>query len=140
MERSFYGQEDRGLGHRLMSELPGILNWAREGYLRLRKRGFFLQPDSARDAIEELEALGSPISAFLKERCIVAPGLRVPADDLFSEWRNWCETNGRREPGTVQSFGRDLRAAVPSLKVTQPRIGGVRERCYEGIGLMSGQW
>ncbi|MCP1738201.1 DNA primase family protein [Bradyrhizobium japonicum] len=137
MERSFYGHEDRGLGNRLLAELPGILNWAREGYLRLRKRGYFLQPDSARDAIEELEELGSPISAFIKARCVVSPGLKTPANDIFVAWREWCEANGRREAGTVQSFGRDLRAAVPGLRIARPRIEGSQVRCYEGIRLLS---
>ncbi|MFB6448379.1 phage/plasmid primase, P4 family [Bradyrhizobium tunisiense] len=137
MERSFYGQEDRGLGNRLLAELPGILNWARAGYLRLRGRGYFLQPDSARDAIEELEELGSPISAFIKARCVVSPGLHAPANDVFVAWRDWCEANGRREAGTAQSFGRDLRAAVPGLRIARPRIEGSQVRCYEGIRLLS---
>jgi putative DNA primase/helicase len=137
MTRSFYGQEDRGLGNRLMPDLPGILNWAREGYLRLRRRGYFLQPDSARDAIDELEELGSPISAFIKARCTVAPGRRTSAHDLFAAWKDWCEANGRREAGTKQSFGRDLRAAVPGLHITRPRADGSQTRYYEGIELLA---
>ncbi|MFB9950038.1 phage/plasmid primase, P4 family [Rhizobium puerariae] len=135
MTNSFYGKEDRGLGNRLIDELPGILNWAREGYLRLRKRGCFVPPDSAQEAVEELEALGSPIAAFVKACCTVAPGQRISAGDIFDAWRDWCEANGRREAGTAQSFGRDLRAAVSGLRVTQPRVGGVQLRYYEGIAL-----
>lgn len=135
MTNSFYGKEDRGLGYRLLTELPGILNWARDGYMRLRKRGYFLPPESAQEAVEELEALGSPIAAFVKERCTVAPGQRCPAEDVFDAWKSWCEANGRREAGTVQSFGRDLRAAVTGLRVSQPRIGGFQVRHYEGIAL-----
>ncbi|MGY4467328.1 putative DNA primase/helicase [Bradyrhizobium sp. LB9.1b] len=137
MTRSFYGREDRGLGNRLIAELPGILNWAREGYLRLRRLGYFQQPDSARDAIEELEELSSPISAFIKARCVVTPGLQTSASAMFVAWRDWCEANGRREAGTVQSFGRDLRAAVPGLQITRPRVDGAQVRCYEGIKLLS---
>lgn len=136
MTNSFYGKEDRSLGNRLLSELPGILNWARAGYIRLRERGYFLPPDSAREAVEELEALGSPISAFIKERCTVATGQRCSVDEMFDAWKAWCEANGRREAGTVQSFGRDLRAAVAGLRVSQPRVGGVPIRHYEGIALV----
>lgn len=135
MTNSFYGKEDRRLGNRLLTELPGILNWARDGYMRLRKRGYFLPPESAQEAVEELEALGSPIAAFVKERCTVAPGQRCPAEDVFNAWKAWCEANGRREAGTVQSFGRDLRAAVTGLRVSQPRIGGFQVRHYDGIAL-----
>lgn len=135
MEQSFFGKEDRGLGNRLIGELPGILNWALAGYRRLRLRGFFLQPNSARDAINELEALGSPISAFLKERCVVAPGLHCAPGTLYREWVEWCTANGRNAPGTLQTFGRDLRSAVPGLKVAQPRIDGRQARVYEGVSL-----
>ncbi|WP_420645910.1 DNA primase family protein [Yoonia vestfoldensis] len=135
MNNSFYGKEDRGLGNRLMTELPGILNWSQAGYLRLRKRGYFVPPDSAIQAVEELESLGSPISAFVKERCTVAPGLRCAVDDMFAAWQSWCASNGRKEPGTVQSFGRDLRAAVNGLAVTRPGAGVMRVRHYEGIDL-----
>ncbi|MFG1346123.1 phage/plasmid primase, P4 family [Xanthobacter autotrophicus DSM 431] len=135
MERSFFGNEDRALGNRLMGELPGILNWARVGYLRLQKRGYFLQPDSAREAVDELEALGSPVASFVKDRCTVASGLQCPAERLFGEWKLWCEASGRREPGTIYTFGRDLRAVVTGLRVVRPRIEGHQTRFYEGIGI-----
>lgn len=135
MTNSFYGKEDRGLVNRLMSELPGILNWARAGYMRLRKRGYFVPPTSAHEAVEELEALGSPVAAFVKDRCVVAAGMRVPCDDLYAAWQGWCAENGRREAGTAQSFGRDVRAAVIGLTVTRPGTGTSRSRHYEGIAL-----
>lgn len=135
MENSFFGREDRGLGSRLSRELPGILNWARAGYVRLRERGYFLQPDSARDAIDELEALGSPIAAFVKQRCTVGAGQQCMPDHIFGEWKMWCDTNGRKEAGTKQSFARDLRAVVSGLKMSRPRAGGQQVRVYEGIGI-----
>ena len=109
---------------------------ARVGYERLRNRGHFQQPDSARDAIEEMEALSSPVTAFISERCHITPGLSAPVSTLYSAWREWCQDNGRREPGTVQTFGRDVKAAYPGIKTKQPRDDGKRLRVYEGIGLI----
>jgi putative DNA primase/helicase len=54
---------------------------------------------------------------------------------MFETWCAWCKAQGREHPGTAQSFGRDLRAAMPGLKVTQPRDGEERSRFYQGIGL-----
>jgi len=54
---------------------------------------------------------------------------------LFDHWKEWCGEQGRNHPGTMQTFGRDLRAAVPGLKTSQPWINGQRKRHYEGIGL-----
>ena len=78
LQHSFYGCEDLGLAHRLAAETTGILNWALVGYRRLRKNGHFIQPASASEAIEELEALGSPIKAYIRERCRIEPGCAVP--------------------------------------------------------------
>ena len=44
LRQSFYGREDQGLTERLLTELPGILNWAMVGRDRLAARGHFLQP------------------------------------------------------------------------------------------------
>ena len=132
---SFYGREDQTLTGRLLTELPGILNWSIAGWHRLIKRGHFLQPGSALDAVRQLEDLGSPIGAFLRERCVIGAGCNVEINRMFETWCAWCKAQGREHPGTAQSFGRDLRAAMPGLKVTQPRDGEERSRFYQGIGL-----
>ena len=133
LTRSFYGKEDHTLTDRLLTELPGILNWAIAGWRRLRERGHFVQPASSAEAIRAMEDLGSPVAAFLRDDCVIDPSVEVLCANLFSAWKNWCEANGRSKPGTAQSFGRDLRAAVPGLKVTQPREEGSRERWYQGV-------
>jgi putative DNA primase/helicase len=95
--KSFYGCEDTGLSDRLISELPGILNWAIEGWMNLRARGHFMQPQSSIEAIEEMEALGSPVLAFVKDRCLVGAGHEEDIDELFGEWCRWSHSQGRRE-------------------------------------------
>jgi len=45
--RSFYGEEDVNLTDRLMGELPSILNWAIEGYHRLREHALAHVPSCA---------------------------------------------------------------------------------------------
>lgn len=139
MTKSFFGMEDRGLTDRLLGELSGILNWSIAGWQRLNERGYFRQPVSASEAVRELEDLGSPIGAFLRDNCEIGPGFVVLPDDLYKAWCWWCESQGRDKPGTKQSFGRDLRAAVPGLMVSRPRgDDGSRERVYESIRLKVG--
>lgn len=135
LRESFFGREDHELTDRLLTELPGILGWAIEGWDRLRRRRHFSQPDSALELLGQLADLSSPVAAFVRDCCRVEPGLRVAVDDIFKEWQDWCHKAGRREPGTVQSFGRDLMAAVPSLRRVQGREGEERFRVYEGIAL-----
>jgi putative DNA primase/helicase len=132
---SFYGKEDRGLFNRLLPERPGILNWSIVGWRRLNERGYFQMPKSSADAIQQLEELGSPILAFLSERCVIEPGQEVEIILLFDVWRAWCMARNRN-PGSEEVFGRDLHAAVPGLRVSQRRTStGRRVRFYQGIGL-----
>ena len=136
LKNSFYGREDRGLFGRLHDELPAILNWARVGYLRISERGSFVQPASATDSIEHLATLASPVIAFVKDRCELGPGFQSPVSTIYGGWRAWCEENGRREPGTVQTFGRNLHAAFPHIKAAvNVRTDDGRARVYEGIRL-----
>jgi putative DNA primase/helicase len=132
---SFYGREDLKLFDRLLTELPGILNWSIAGWQRLATRGHFNQPRSALDAVQQLEDLASPIGAFIREECETGAGHRVETSRLFQAWSSWCEGHGRDRTGTAQTFGRDLRAALPWLKLSQPRQGEERLRFYEGLRL-----
>lgn len=136
MRQSFYGCEDLGLTEKLLPELPGIFNWALTGLDRLTARGHFVQPASAREAIADLEELASPVGAFIKERCTTGPGHTVSRNDLFAAWVAWCRDEGREHPGTAAGFGRDLRAAIPTLGDRFTRAGGALHRQYTGIGLL----
>jgi putative DNA primase/helicase len=135
LTQSFYGREDQTLTGRLLTELPGILNWSIAGWRRLSQRGHFVQPRSALDHVQQLEDLASPIGAFLRELCVMGTGHTVEINGLFKAWTQWCTDQGRDRPGSAQSFGRDLRAAIPGLKVSQPRDGQERSRFYQGIRL-----
>ncbi|MCY2987194.1 MAG: phage/plasmid primase, P4 family [Planctomycetota bacterium] len=135
LSESFYGREDHGLTEKLLAELPGIMLWAVEGWRRLQERGYFVQPDSAMDLLSELQDLSSPISAFIRDRCVVGPEHLASVDDLFAAWKSWCDTNGRKEAGTTQTLGQNLLAALPKIRKVRPRVDGERYRGYEGIGV-----
>jgi putative DNA primase/helicase len=134
-KRSWYGQEDSTLTAKLLDELPGILLWAIAGWQRLRERGRFIQPESGEQLVADMEDITSPVGAFIRECCWVGPEHEVDIQHLFFTWKKWCDVKGRKEPGTEQTFGRDLRAALPSVEVRRPRRDGERAQVYAGIGL-----
>ena len=129
---SFYGREDTTLFDRLTAELPGILNWALEGWQTLNEQGRFCQPHSVDDAIADMEELASPVMAFVRDCCEVGEKLTSWTGDLYDAWKKWCEQEGRGLVSTKQVFGRDLAAAVPGLK-TRQKHGG--QRFYSGVGI-----
>lgn len=133
LKRTWLGKEDISLSNKLQAELPGILLWALQGLSLLQKRGHFIQPTSSNQTIEELEAMTSPIKAFVSEKCSLYPLARITVPELFDEWREWCATTGYSHAGNVQSFGKNIRAAFPEIEMNRPQEGLTRSRYYKGI-------
>jgi putative DNA primase/helicase len=136
MHESYLGRENTSLTEELTAELTGILSWALDGLDRLTRQGKFTEPKSSTDSILALQDLVSPTAAFVRDRCEVGIGCEISVTDLFDAWKVWAEDNGHK-PGTVQTFGRDIRAVVPALRQVRPREGEDRERHYVGLQLKS---
>jgi len=137
LSRSWLGKEDHELEKKLQLELPGILNWSLVGLKRLTvtNGNRFTRIAVAEEAIVVMRDLASPVSAFVREQCETGSDKQVAVDELYGAFKIWTENNGHARP-TKQVFGRDLRAAVPSIRVTQPRgPDGKQYRAYSGITL-----
>jgi putative DNA primase/helicase len=136
LTRSWLGKEDPALEPELHGELPGILNWALEGLDRLRETNAFTRPASTDEAIIALQDLASPVAAFVRDRCTRDLGAEEPFAEMFTAWKAWADDNGHK-PGSAQTFGRNLRAVVPGLRVARPRVGddGEQVRMVRGLAL-----
>lgn len=134
MTVSWLGKEDPTLFDRLVTEMPGILNWALDGLARLEAKGRITEPTCSREAVTTMQDTASPTSAFIRERCITGPTCSVPVDTLWAVWREWAEDNGVKAIGTKQMFGRNLLSVVPQLQRTRPRDAyGRQVITYNGI-------
>jgi putative DNA primase/helicase len=136
LENSWLGKEDHDLEPALQSELTGILNWALEGLRRLTvtNENRFTRVASADEAITAMRDLASPVRAFVREKCELDPKREINCDQLYSTFRAWCDDSGHtKSPKHV--FGRDLRAAIPSIRVRRFGDQDARFRVYAGIGL-----
>ncbi len=137
---TFLGREDLTLTDRLTAELPGILTWARDGWLRLRARGRFLDLPFSDDMRDDIRELNSPLHAFITEWCdLDDPHVQIMRKDLYAGYQRWCKDQGRDHPGTEQQFGQRLKAAYPGIRSTRPRADNPsRARYYHGISLRVG--
>jgi putative DNA primase/helicase len=134
--KSWLGNEDYSLESNLHQELPGILNWALDGLERLTvtNNNSFTHVAATAEAVRVLHELASPVAAFVREKCVLGADQKVPIDDLYQKYGEWCVANGHIK-SSKQIFGRNLRAAFPALK--ERRLGTEeRERQYVGIDLV----
>jgi putative DNA primase/helicase len=132
--RSWLGKEDYQLETNLRAELTGILNWALDGLQRLTvdNENRFTRFAAADEAITQMRDLASPVGAFVREECVLGPNEEVEADTLYDTFKSWCEVCEYPKSPKAH-FGRDLRAACPSVKKTRPRDGTKRHHVYVGI-------
>jgi putative DNA primase/helicase len=135
---SFYGRENTKLTEELLEELPSIFNWCLEGLDRLAERGKFVQPAASEASIRHLEDLASPVSAFIRDRCIRETDATVSKDDLWAVWKEWAEDAGIKK-GTKEVLLRDLRAVDPGITSTRPTVGKKRIYMLAGIRLATPQ-
>lgn len=91
-----------------MRELPGILNWAIEGYRAWREHGL-AAPETVRAASEEYRQESDKLGAFLAEEMVVKPYYSTPLNQAYQAYRTWAETGGMK-PSSVRGFASDLRA------------------------------
>jgi putative DNA primase/helicase len=132
LTRSWLGKEDHDLEQRLHEELPAILNWALAGLERLDDSdGKFTRLASADEAIIAMRDLASPVAAFVREKCDISAAKEVDTETLYAAYKTWCEVNEHRK-ASRELFGRDLRAAVPSMRKVR---SGTSERHHVYIGI-----
>jgi P4 family phage/plasmid primase-like protien len=140
MRQSFFGREDTGLTAALMAELPGILNWAVEGWRRVRATGRITQPQAGGEVALQMGDLSSPIPAFVREWCEVGGDHWVAKERLFAAFREWHRDRmGQDYVGSANIFARDLYSAMDGqVRDYKPRDGGVRVLAFGGVSLRPG--
>jgi putative DNA primase/helicase len=133
MPNSYLGREDHTIFPKLKKEMPGILLWSIFGRLKLQERGKIDQPSSAMELLDAFRANVAPVSKFLSENCERTGEVEVST--LWEAWLEFCRDNGMPDPKSIQTFGNQIRAVMPNLKISRIREGDGRVRKYIGISL-----
>lgn len=115
MTRSFLGKEDPDLTDKLAVELPGIFNWALEGYDRLVARGYFVQPESGKVVMKEAERQESCVAGFIADVCIEDPNSAIPIKLFTNAIKVWASGEGIEDPN-VSHVRQDLDARGIEVK------------------------
>lgn len=127
-------REDKTLTAKLEAELPGILNWAREGLAQWRKHGLGM-PAAVRQAVSDYRTESDVVGTWLEEAVIITgnEANSTPMMQLYESYAQWARGNGLT-PMSSTSFGR--RMADRGLKTGSVRQnkGGI-VRAVKGVVL-----
>lgn len=132
MPSSHLGREDLGLRDRLLSELPGILNWAILGRHFLDRDGRLTQPNAASILVDDMREIINPVADFIETACERGVGLTVDTKELFKLWERWCVDNDLSHPGTIQSFCRKVKG-ITMLESKRMTYGSSSSRVFYGL-------
>lgn len=137
MPISHLGRENPDLERQIQAELPGILNWALDGYDHLRRQGRFTEPDATAEVQDIMKELGSPVAGFVKDCCTVTGdhGDYVRQTDLGAAYRSWCANNGLKA-SNLTVLRSELKSVAPTVAYRdKPPAGETGTRWYHGVQL-----
>jgi P4 family phage/plasmid primase-like protien len=122
-------QQDRHLFDKLLTELPGIFNWALKGLRRLRQNGDFTQADQVEATLAEYKDENDTEEAFLNdaEWCLLDEQSQTQASDLYLAYKAWCKRFGHSNKSRTR-VARDWER----LGLTKMKNGHV---FYSGVAL-----
>ena len=121
-------RRDTGIHAKLEAELPGILNWAIEGFKAWRFEGGSLRnlPHAIREEVEIVKDDSDEIMAFIRARCNVTPS----ATFSLSEFAEAYNTHARATAGKP----RPMQVLAPYLR----QLGCTRREDRFGRALWKG--
>ena len=124
-------QRDVNLLPKLVSELPGIFNWAYAGYQMLKTVNYFTDTLEQADLIGQFEQTSNPISVFCEDYSECFAGI-VTRAEIYSWYKEWCLETGHK-PLSRERFVPKLRECLGERieKETQMRVDGVRTRVIQ---------
>lgn len=94
---------DDTLAETLADELSGILNWAIEGYHRLKGQGYFTDVETEAETRRLWKSWGESADEFIVEHVerddSLEPDDRLTTSDLWQVYKKWCTRTDRDASG-----------------------------------------
>ena len=133
-------KQNKHLAEDLAGELPGIFNWALDGYRSLLKRGHFVEPEVSLTAKEEFRRESNPAATFLQEHCLPDPNAETPTGEVYFAYDCFCKGHGNK-PLNDANFGKEVHRVFP--EVHRVKLSGSshshRPYAYKGLRLLKPQ-
>jgi putative DNA primase/helicase len=127
--------QNRNLAKEIIeAEVPGVFNWALQGYLRLRCRGHFDAPAACREAVRRHRLRCAPERQFFQLH--VKPGSDsdfASVSEIYAAYQTCARANGYQGAMNVGSFSIALQREFKGATKTMRRVDGTNTRGYAGV-------
>lgn len=123
---------DKKLTFKLKDELPGILNWCLEGYIKWRQHGLDDEPEIIKEQRKEYREEMDIIQRFINDCCSVGGNRSVAAKEVWLAFRQWVSENNEYDGYTQTKFGREFGKCFTKERKTDGNY-------YLGVGLIKNE-
>lgn len=112
-------KRDPAMPDKLARELPGILNWAIDGYQEW-KSGGLKAPEKVKAATDKYKAEMDQVGEFLEDACTLEEGAEVRSGELYSCFKSWAEGSGEK---AMSQMSFSLRLEEKGFEKTADKAG-----------------
>lgn len=124
-------QRDPNLREKLIVERNGILMWAIEGLKRLIANGYtFTETEATQAELRRYKVESNSALLFVDECCELNEEAEYPREDLFQQYRDYCNKNGLKSMSQA-NFNKDVESISPSITRKTDRLG--KRRIWRGL-------
>jgi putative DNA primase/helicase len=125
---------DVNIREKILSELPGILNFAIKGLQRLLKNNGFSYKQKTDDIREEYLKKTNPIHSFIEDECeFTNSDWGITKKDFYKAVIDYCIRNGFDKPSSQHIVTKKLNDEGRNIYKKQKTINGSVEWCWIGI-------
>lgn len=89
-------QKDVGLFGKLLDELPGIFNWAYQGYKDLLFYNGFTETSEHAQLMDNFRKASNPVECFLEDLLDGVSRKEYIRAEMYDDYVRWCEINGHK--------------------------------------------
>ncbi len=89
-------------------EKSGILNWVIEGFLNLKARKKYIEPQSSIEIKNQWKIDTNSIRAFINDCCEVDANAKTPAKPIYEAYIKYAERSGYAKSNAA-NFGKDIK-------------------------------
>jgi putative DNA primase/helicase len=130
---SFKGKnQNKNLTNELLTELPGILNWALEGWKQLQATQELYESPSALKSKDKLSEALNPALSFIRNDCRLSEEYKIKRSTLYMEYEIWHRNNVGKHPLSKPEFFERVRDDFPEIR--EIRLNGVDH--FRGIKVL----
>ena len=129
-------EKDVLLLDKLLDELPGIFNWAYQGYKDLLYYNGFTETDEHQTLMRAFRQASNPVEVFVDD-LLDNPPKSITRADLYRQYTMWCADNGHKPLSSTRfhpEFRKCTKKAYEEYSVAVWKDGSSRkERGYKRI-------